>query len=86
MERKQKIGFSVNVLPRRDKKPQDIHITKLMPTDPVLFSTPEGDTKIPDPEIIYINHLSNSTNMWTMKKFMEIFEKCLSKSVNIQKL
>lgn len=36
-------------LPKSDKRPQDIQMTRHMPTDPVFFNALAGDTKIPDP-------------------------------------
>lgn len=37
-------------LPNKDNTPHAIHITKLIPVDPVLSSSPDGETKIPEPE------------------------------------
>lgn len=37
-------------IPNKDKNPQAIHMTKLIPIDPVLSKSPDGDTKIPDPK------------------------------------
>lgn len=36
-------------LPNSDKNPQASHTQKLIPTEPVLISNPDGDTNIPDP-------------------------------------
>lgn len=36
-------------LPNNERTPQACHIRKLIPTEPVLTSKPDGDTKIPDP-------------------------------------
>lgn len=36
--------------PSKDNNPHAIHITKLIPVDPVRSSSPEGETKIPEPE------------------------------------
>lgn len=36
-------------LPNNERNPQACHIRKLIPTEPVLTSKPDGDTKIPDP-------------------------------------
>jgi len=36
-------------LPNKDKRPQASHTIKLTPTEPVRTSSPDGDTKIPDP-------------------------------------
>lgn len=37
-------------LPKSDSNPQASHIQKLIPTEPVRTSKPDGDTKIPDPK------------------------------------
>lgn len=42
-------------LPKSDRSPQASQIQKLIPTDPVLISNPDGDTNIPEP-------LSNKIN------------------------
>lgn len=36
-------------LPIRDSKPQAVHMTRHIPTDPVLCNALPADTKIPDP-------------------------------------
>ena len=38
-------------LPSIDKTPQAPHTIKLNPTEPVLCSSPLGETKMPDPAI-----------------------------------
>ena len=38
-------------LPNKESNPQASHIQKLIPTDPVLTSKPDGDTNIPDPKM-----------------------------------
>lgn len=39
----------MKTLPKSDNSPQDIQMTRHMPTDPVFFNAFAGDTKIPDP-------------------------------------
>lgn len=36
-------------LPNNESNPHASHIPKLIPTEPVLTSKPDGDTNIPDP-------------------------------------
>lgn len=36
-------------LPSNESNPQANHIPKLIPTEPVRTSKPDGDTNIPDP-------------------------------------
>lgn len=36
-------------LPNKESRPHASHIAKLIPTDPVRTSKPDGDTNIPDP-------------------------------------
>lgn len=43
------LGNNVSNLPSNDSRPQASHIQKLIPTEPVLTSKPDGDTNIPDP-------------------------------------
>lgn len=37
-------------LPNKDSRPHASHIPKLIPTEPVRTSNPDGDTNIPDPK------------------------------------
>lgn len=41
-------------LPSNDSSPHDIQMMKLMPTEPVRSSSPEGETNIPDPANNYL--------------------------------
>lgn len=49
-------------LPNKESNPQASHIQKLIPTDPVLTSKPDGDTNIPDPENVSIEIENNWIN------------------------
>jgi len=43
------ISILKKYLPKSDNSPQDIQITRHMPTDPVFFNAFAGDTNMPDP-------------------------------------
>lgn len=55
-----KLNLDMNV-PNSDMAPHAAHITKLRPIDPVLISSPVGETNIPEPvqdEHIAINMIN----------------------------
>lgn len=66
--------FFAQHLPNKESNPQASHIQKLIPTEPVLTSKPDGDTNIPDPnrrhkrEIMFI--ASENVSFWKFKFIM----------------
>lgn len=60
-------------LPSNDNRPQAIHITKLIPIDPVLSNKPDGETKIPDPvrklKVTDLVSVTGAISLSTMKQF-----------------
>lgn len=65
-------------LPSKESNPQAIHITKLIPTDPVRIKRPDGDTKIPEPK----NEKNKSLKLFLIWKKIDQgrFDSCWNKN------